>query len=175
VRFLADGPAIPDDLLVARDEGRVIFFCGAGVSQARAGLSDFFGLAQKVVDFLGVGSNDAARKIIEAARDVGLRTGVSGLISADQIFGLLERDFFPRDIEAAVVRTNRLPLIGSASSIQPCDLENPVVSATFSSVDRILIPSTHMDSIQILFRRKSNQTTSTQKERSRKEGGIVLQ
>jgi hypothetical protein len=29
VRFVADGPSIPDELLVARDEGRVVFFCGA--------------------------------------------------------------------------------------------------------------------------------------------------
>ncbi len=54
MRFLSDGPSIPDELLVARDEGRVIFFCGAGVSRARVGLTDFFGLAQKVVDALGV-------------------------------------------------------------------------------------------------------------------------
>jgi len=54
MRFLANGPSIPDELLVARDEGRVIFFCGAGVSRARAGLTDFFGLAQRVVDTLGV-------------------------------------------------------------------------------------------------------------------------
>jgi hypothetical protein len=54
MRFHADGPSIPDELLVARDEGRVIFFCGAGVSLARAGLLDFFGLAEKVTSGLGV-------------------------------------------------------------------------------------------------------------------------
>jgi len=26
MRFLKDGPSIPDDLLIARDEGRVVFF-----------------------------------------------------------------------------------------------------------------------------------------------------
>jgi hypothetical protein len=44
MRFLASGPSIPDELLVARDEGRVILFCGAGVSRAQAGLSDFLSL-----------------------------------------------------------------------------------------------------------------------------------
>jgi len=39
MRFLKNSPAIPDDLLIARDEGRVVFFCGAGVSRARAHLS----------------------------------------------------------------------------------------------------------------------------------------
>ena len=35
MRFIANGPSIPDELLTARDDGRVIFFCGAGVSRPR--------------------------------------------------------------------------------------------------------------------------------------------
>src|SRR6516225_10047548 len=42
MRFLPDGPALPDDLLNARDQGQVIFFCGAGVSRAKADLPDFY-------------------------------------------------------------------------------------------------------------------------------------
>jgi hypothetical protein len=44
MRFLAGGPALPDDLLTSRDEGQVIFFCGAGISRAKANLPDFYGL-----------------------------------------------------------------------------------------------------------------------------------
>lgn len=33
MQFIPNGPSIPDELLVARDAGDVIFFCGAGVSQ----------------------------------------------------------------------------------------------------------------------------------------------
>lgn len=102
MRFLADGPSIPDELLVARDEGRVIFFCGAGVSRARAGLLDFSGLAEKVTDSLGVTADDPVRKLITEVRDLDLRIGISGLISADRVFGLLERDFLVREIEASV-------------------------------------------------------------------------
>jgi hypothetical protein len=105
MRFLADGPSIPDELLIARDEGRVIFFCGAGVSRARAGLADFFGLAQEVIETLGVTADNPARKIIEQAREVESKTGVSGLISTDRVFGLLERDFLARDIQVAVARS----------------------------------------------------------------------
>lgn len=47
MRFLADGPDMPDELLTARDEGRVVFFCGAGVSRARAGLPNFYELADR--------------------------------------------------------------------------------------------------------------------------------
>lgn len=107
MRFHADGPSIPDELLVARDEGRVVFFCGAGVSLARAGLLDFFGLAEKVTSGLGVSIDDPIRKLITEARDLDQRTGFSGLISADRIFGLLERVFTVRDIETAVANALR--------------------------------------------------------------------
>ncbi len=53
MRFTENGPAIPDELLVARDEGNVLFFCGAGVSLAFAGLSDFLNLAGDVIEDLG--------------------------------------------------------------------------------------------------------------------------
>jgi hypothetical protein len=42
MRFLADGPTLPDDLLTVRDQGQVIFFCGACVSRAKANLPDRF-------------------------------------------------------------------------------------------------------------------------------------
>jgi len=108
MRFVKDGPEIPDQLLIARDEGRVVFFCGAGVSRARANLLDFFGLADEVIRRLGVPTDNPACKILNEAREVDRRTGVSGLISVDRVFGLLERDFLVRDIEAAV-----------AASLQP--------------------------------------------------------
>ncbi|MDO5687587.1 MAG: SIR2 family protein [Neisseria sp.] len=114
MRFLADGPSIPDDLLLARDQGRVIFFCGAGVSRARAQLPDFFGLASQVVARLGVDKNSPAYRLIQEAREIDQRVGMLGVISADRVFGLLERDFASRDIEEAV-----------ASALKPsanCDL-----------------------------------------------------
>jgi SIR2-like domain len=104
VRFLAGGPSIPDQLLVARDEGRVIFFCGAGVSRARAGLADFFGLAKQVLDALETGDETPTRKLFEAAKRVEADTGISGLVPADRIFGLLEREFKARDIQESVAR-----------------------------------------------------------------------
>lgn len=102
MRFFENGPDIPDELLIARDEGRVIFFCGAGVSRARAGLPDFFGLAERVIKRLGVSVTDPAYSLLKGAREIAKRTDVHGAISADRIFGLLERDFFVRDIETAV-------------------------------------------------------------------------
>ncbi|AXS40156.1 SIR2 family protein [Breoghania sp. L-A4] len=119
MRFIASGPSIPDELLLARDQGRVVFFCGAGISRAKAKLPDFFELATTVTRALGVGENDPAMKIIAEAREIGQRTGVDGLISADRIFGLLERDFFSRDIQEAVARalTPNIPTDLSAHQV----------------------------------------------------------
>lgn len=102
MRFLADGPSIPDNLLLARDQGRVIFFCGAGVSRAYAKLPDFFGLANKVIKRLVIDENDPSYKLMQEAGKIEGNVGIPGVISADSIFGYLERDFTKRDIEEAV-------------------------------------------------------------------------
>jgi len=102
MRFIDNGPSIPDDLLLARDQGRVVFFCGAGVSQAKAGLPDFFGLAEKVIKLLRVISESPVHKVLKQASKVQEETNVPGLISADRLFGLLEREFYRTDIEQAV-------------------------------------------------------------------------
>lgn len=109
LRFLANGPSIPDALLLARDQGRVIFFCGAGVSRALAQLPDFFGLASRVVTRLGVDQNSPAYRLIQEAREIDQRVGIPGVISADRVFGLLERDFDSRDIEEAVASALKPP------------------------------------------------------------------
>ena len=70
-----------------------MFFCGAGVSRARAGLSDFYGLARNVVEHLGSTSDSPARKLIEAAAAQTRIAGVGGLLPADRVFALLEREF----------------------------------------------------------------------------------
>ncbi len=52
MQFVKDGPEIPERLLQAHEEGRVVFFCGAGISYP-AGLPGFGGLVEKRYDELG--------------------------------------------------------------------------------------------------------------------------
>lgn len=106
MRFLADGPSIPDELLLARDEGRVLFFCGAGISRAKANLPGFLRLAEGVLRELRALPDSAARKLVEIAAELQRKPikGVGGILAADRIFGLLERDFTLEDIERAVGR-----------------------------------------------------------------------
>jgi hypothetical protein len=104
MQFIENGPSIPDELLIARDEGRVVFFCGAGVSKAVAKAPDFLELAQSVVGNLGVSEDDPARKVIQEIKDIQSRIEVGGLIPVDRVFGLLERNFLSRDIESEVAK-----------------------------------------------------------------------
>ena len=78
MRFLANGPSIPDDLLIARDAGDVIFFCGAGVSRHRAGLPDFLKLGGDVIDLLGAGQKSLARKLFRRIKELEPIDGVGG-------------------------------------------------------------------------------------------------
>lgn len=119
MRFIENGPSVPDELLIARDQGRVVFFCGAGVSLAKAGLPDFFGLAEKVTKRLGIPADSPILKLLNEAREIETRISIAGLISADRIFGLLERDFRVRDIEVAV-----------ASALKPDDAPDLIAHNT---------------------------------------------
>jgi hypothetical protein len=47
MQFVADGPDVPEELLQAHEEGRVVFFCGAGISYP-AGLPGFEGLVEEI-------------------------------------------------------------------------------------------------------------------------------
>ncbi|WP_232491775.1 SIR2 family protein [Novosphingobium kaempferiae] len=101
MRFVENGPILPDELLISRDEGQVLFFCGSGVSLARAGLPDFYGLADAVLKHLHAASNSRARAVIAASRSVSVK-GVEGLIPADRAFSLLEQEFDVQRVREAV-------------------------------------------------------------------------
>ncbi|WP_374315587.1 SIR2 family protein [Aquabacterium sp.] len=96
MRFIPNGPSIPDELLTARDAGQVLFFCGAGVSLAKAKLPDFVTLAERVLEILGSGLNSSARLLFNQAK------AQPGTVATDRIFGLLEREFDPSDVREAV-------------------------------------------------------------------------
>lgn len=52
MQLVASGPDIPDALLQAHEEGRVVFFCGAGISYP-AGLPGFQGLVDAIYRLVG--------------------------------------------------------------------------------------------------------------------------
>lgn len=107
MRFTADGVDIPDELLWAQDEGRVVFFCGAGVSLAKANLPNFNGLTKQVLDGLGALPDDEARKLFAFMERARTEAGITTLGSADHVFQLLRRSFTDADIEAKVAECLR--------------------------------------------------------------------
>lgn len=56
MQFIQYGPDIPDALLQAHEEGRVVFFCGAGISYS-AGLPGFKGLVDEIYRNVGTVPN----------------------------------------------------------------------------------------------------------------------
>lgn len=78
MQFLKNGPDIPERLLRAHEEGRVVFFCGAGISYP-ARLPGFSGLVNRLFETLGVTPNGIEQTAIKAKH-------------FDTAIGLLEND-----------------------------------------------------------------------------------
>jgi len=53
MQFIPNGPDIPETLLQAHEEGRVVFFCGAGISY-KVGLKDFQWLVDEIYQRCGM-------------------------------------------------------------------------------------------------------------------------
>ncbi|MDY1548033.1 SIR2 family protein [Luteibacter sahnii] len=102
MRFLPGGPWIPDALLSARDAGEVLFFCGAGVSRAKAGLPDFVTLAMQVADALGATQQGDARRLLRAAIPAEDGTKPVGSVAIDRVFTLLQQEFEIADVRRVV-------------------------------------------------------------------------
>ncbi|MBW8066337.1 MAG: hypothetical protein GJU73_02730 [Ferrovum sp.] len=64
MQFVSNGPDIPDALLQAHEEGRVVFFCGAGISYP-AGLPGFKGLVEQIYLLNGTTLSDIERDAFE--------------------------------------------------------------------------------------------------------------
>jgi hypothetical protein len=96
MRFLPDGPSIPEELLQASDHGDVIFLCGAGVSRP-AGLPGFVELARLVVEKLGVPADAPSRRLLERALGDS-----QAAVSLDQIFQNLKYEYGPDQIDEVV-------------------------------------------------------------------------
>jgi hypothetical protein len=67
VQFITNGPDIPDALLQAHEESRVVFFCGAGISYP-AGLPGFQGLVDEIYRRNGTTRKDIEHEAYKAER-----------------------------------------------------------------------------------------------------------
>ena len=106
MRFLPEGPNIPDELLEARDNGKVVFLCGAGVSYP-AGMPDFLGLARFVVGELGTPKSYASRDMLSMWEEGTIPAGARP--SLDQIFNLLQQEYPPGEVDYLIAKRLKTP------------------------------------------------------------------
>lgn len=99
MQFVTHGPDIPDALLQAHEEGRVVFFCGAGISYP-AGLPGFSGLVDRLYQELSVLPDSVQQSAIKAGQ---FDTAIS-LLEADLIGG---REMVRRSL-ASILQPNLL-------------------------------------------------------------------
>lgn len=92
MQFVANGPDIPDAILQAHEEGRVVFFCGAGISYP-AGLPGFRGLVEEIYHLNGTSPTDIEQQAL-------------GQGQFDGVLDLLERRLpgQRRDVREALAR-----------------------------------------------------------------------
>jgi len=82
MQFVKNGPDLPERLLQAHEEGRVVFFCGAGISYP-ARLPGFGELIERLYKTLGITPNAVQAAAIKAGQfDTAL-----GLLEADIVGG----------------------------------------------------------------------------------------
>lgn len=75
MQFVKNGPDIPEHLLQAHEDGRVVFFCGAGISYP-ARLPGFYGLVESLYSEVG----DVPSQIERTAIDSGQYDTAIGLL-----------------------------------------------------------------------------------------------
>ncbi|MGC0053685.1 SIR2 family protein [Brucella pituitosa] len=63
MQFIKNGPDVPEALLQAHEDGRVVFFCGAGISYP-ANLPGFGGLVEKIYSEIGAVPNAIERSAL---------------------------------------------------------------------------------------------------------------
>lgn len=63
MQFIKNGPDVPEALLQAHEDGRVVFFCGAGISYP-ADLPGFSGLVEKIYNEIGEVPNSIERSAL---------------------------------------------------------------------------------------------------------------
>lgn len=67
MQFITNGPDIPDALLQAHEEGRVVFFCGAGISYP-AGLPGFKGLVEEIYRLNGTNRSAIEQEVFDRSQ-----------------------------------------------------------------------------------------------------------
>lgn len=110
MRFIKNGPEVPDRLVESHEDGKVVFFCGAGISYP-AGLPGFEGLIRSLFEALGEDPDFVEKAAFEEKR-------------FDVAIDLLER------------RIKKRPMVREKiqAILTPGDLTNPASTNTHKAI-----------------------------------------
>src|SRR5262245_60986632 len=125
MRFFARGPSIPQELLEARDQGRVVFFCGAGISMPA--LPGFRQLASRVLTELDTPVDAASRQLFEEKGNL------------DQVFNHLESEYRRSTVEKIVRNLLRTPRSSDLSK------HSIVLRLSRNTAKRVQVVTTNFD------------------------------
>jgi hypothetical protein len=140
MQFVKNGPDVPDRLLQAHEEGKVVFFCGAGISYP-ARLPGFSGLVEKLYERLGVTPSAVEQAAIKAGQ-------------FDTAISLLERNV---PGERAVVRKELEKILRPDLSVKNATATHEaLLTLARSREDRYRLITTNFDRIfeEVVVRKK---------------------
>lgn len=103
MRFTHNGPNIPDQLLEKRDQGRVVFLCGAGVS-INAGMPTFYDLTKHVIDYYDPAKGSAIDLEFGPWIEDRKNNQNRPKTALDQIFHLLNQEYGRENVNSQVAR-----------------------------------------------------------------------
>ena len=95
MRFVDQGPDIPQELIEAQLNGQVLFFCGAGIS-IPAGLDGFHELTKKIATKLHATDHNEVQAMLEAG-------------AYDRIFTWLRREYLPESVDYQILNALKVP------------------------------------------------------------------
>ena len=102
MRFRVDGPSIPDSLLEKCDAGRVVFFCGAGISCYPRGsglrLPNFKDLTNRIIRHFRPSPNSDIMKAMKLLDE----NEVTNSTSLDEIFYLIQKTFCKEEVNQKI-------------------------------------------------------------------------
>ena len=115
MQFIKNGPDIPERLLQAHEDGKVAFFCGAGISYP-AGLPDFEGLVRQLYKKMGGPRTEEQKQAIESEQfDIAINLLESDTVGCreavrEKLFEILQPEWSSLDDNATATHKALLTL-----------------------------------------------------------------
>lgn len=138
MQFVRHGPDIPERLLQLHEDGRVVFFCGAGISYP-AGLPGFSGLVERLYQALSV----TPSAVQQSAIKVGQFDTAIGLLEADVVG---DRKTVRRAMAAILTPDLKLPNATATHEAlltlgQTCENRTRLITTNFDRLFEVVMAS----------------------------------